>query len=43
MVKTLCFHCRGEVQSLAGELRPCMPPGAAKNIFLKGVGKLVGK
>ena len=35
VVRTLCFHCRGcWVPSLAQELRPCKPRGAAKN-FLK--------
>ena len=30
MVKTPCFHCRGAVQSLVGELGCRMPHGAAK-------------
>ena len=35
LVKTLCFHCQGcWVTSLAQELRPCKPHGAAEN-FLK--------
>ena len=30
MVKTLCFHCRAQVQSLVREPRFYMPRGAAK-------------
>ena len=30
LVRTLCFHCRGQVPSLGGELIACKPRGAAK-------------
>ena len=30
MVRIPGFHCRGQVQSLVGELRYCKPHGSAK-------------